>query len=169
MDEDFLKVMWRENYARDGFLIQLRIYLKWDKEAFDRLTEAMRLCCKHYEVVSAQQLKQLHERAAVTGQELAMRMQPQKDEAASENDLTGLPPLPEAKRLLPDWLAEFFWSVPEEVIGWTSHEAWEKMRAREPEYFKKAYLRLKLLASWFFTGQCPWLDEEEGWASTCVK
>jgi hypothetical protein len=54
MEEDFLKAMWHENCARDGFLIQLRIDLNWDKEAFERLTEAMRRCCKHYEVVSTQ-------------------------------------------------------------------------------------------------------------------
>ncbi|HLG63866.1 MAG TPA: hypothetical protein VKY19_18130 [Ktedonosporobacter sp.] len=168
MDEDFLKAMWRESCARDGFLVQLRVDLNWDKEAFERLTEAMRLCCKHYELVSAQQLKLLHEQATVTGKELAMRMQLQGHEDALEDDLTD-PPLPETKRLLPDWLAELFWFIPEEVIGWTSHEAWEKKRAREPEYFEKAYERLRLLASWFFTGSCPWLDEEKGWASTAVK
>ena len=168
MDEECLKVIWHENCARDGFLIQLRINLEWDKEAFDRLTEAMRLCCKHYEFVSAQQQKEQLERAAETGKAYAMRMQSQKDEDAFAGEITD-PPLPETKRLLPDWLAELFWYTPEFVIDWTSHEAWEKDRAREPEYFEKAYLRLRHLASWFFTGNCPWLDEEKGWASTFVK
>jgi hypothetical protein len=45
MDEDFLKIIWHEYCAIDGFCIRLRSELEWDKEAFDRLTEAMRRCC----------------------------------------------------------------------------------------------------------------------------
>ena len=168
MDEDFLMVMWHENCAQDGFFIQLRINLRWDKAAFDRLTEAMRLCCKHYELVSAQQQKQLYEQSVMTGKELATRMRSEGYQDTSKDNLPD-PPLPETQRMLPDWIAEFFWYVPEQVISWTSHEAWQSKRAKEPEYFKKAYLRLRLLASWFFTGYCPWLDEEEGWMSTFVK
>ncbi|HEU5382575.1 MAG TPA: hypothetical protein VFV38_44780 [Ktedonobacteraceae bacterium] len=50
MDKDYYSVLWQEFSAQEEtFLFQLRIDLFWDKEAFDRLTDAMRACCKDYE------------------------------------------------------------------------------------------------------------------------
>jgi hypothetical protein len=171
MDEDFLKTMWHEYCARDGFCVPLRVDLRWDKEAFSRLTEAMRRCCKAYEIMSAEQQRHLYEQARHTSQEERAK---QKAKAAQnrEDDLEEElldPPFPESKRLFPDWLAEEFWFLSDWVRDWTSHEAWDKDRAREPEYFNKAYERLDRLAIWFFTGYCPWMDEEKGWASTSVS
>lgn len=169
-DEDFLKTIWHEYCAIDGFCIQLRSGLVWDKEAFDRLTEAMRSCCKFYEVLSAQQQKQRHEQRRQTTQEYVARQTSGVSNGPDDDfeDLQDLP-LPQTTRVLPDWLAEIFWFLSHFVRDWTTHEAWDADHAHEPEYFQKAYQRLDRLASWFFSGRCPWLDEEKGWASTFVK
>jgi hypothetical protein len=168
MGEDFLQVMWHEYCARDGFCMQLRVDLVWDKAAFDRLTEAMRLCCKQYEILSAQQHKEQMERARNLQAQSALPGQSDEKRAESEDDLSPSL-LPETRRLLPDWQAELFWFLSHFVRDWTSHNAWKQDVAREPDYFHKAYQRLNYLASWFFTGSCPWLDEERGWASTFVR
>ena len=48
--DDTLAILWHEFMAEPGsFLLKLRIEYRWDKVAFDRLTEAMRKCCKEYE------------------------------------------------------------------------------------------------------------------------
>lgn len=48
--DDTLAILWHEFFAEPGsFLIKLRVERRWDKEAFDRLTEAMRKCCKLFE------------------------------------------------------------------------------------------------------------------------
>ena len=50
MNEDYLPVLWREFFSEEGsFLLQLRVAHDWDREAFERLTNAMTLCCKDYE------------------------------------------------------------------------------------------------------------------------
>ena len=54
------------------------------------------------------------------------------------------------------------------VRDYTSHPYWEKIFADEPEYYTKVCKRLDDLASWFFEGQIPWTNEEEGWASTFI-
>jgi hypothetical protein len=42
-------ILRREFAAEDGsFLLQLRVDLVWDRAAFGRLTEAMRLCCEQH-------------------------------------------------------------------------------------------------------------------------
>ena len=171
MDEDCLKRLWYECVARDGFCVQLRVDLKWDNDAFDRLTEAMRCICKHYELVSAVELKQSYERNQRRNEERRARGEPILTPRTSQDEIEKLkdPPLPETRRMLPDWLAEQFWWLPEEIIGWTSHEAWKKKIAEKPKYFEKAYLRLRMLSSWFFTGYCPWMDEEGGWAATFLE
>ncbi len=47
--ETYLEVLRQEFAAEDGsFLLQLRIDFVWDKAAFTRVTEAMRLCCEHH-------------------------------------------------------------------------------------------------------------------------
>jgi hypothetical protein len=170
MDEGFLKVIWREYCAIDGFCVRLRTKLVWDKEAFDRLTEAMRRCCKSYEVLSAEQQKHLYEQARQTPQEYVAKQRAGANNDP-EDDFEDLrdPPLPETTRMFPAWLAEVFWDLSHFVRDWTTHEAWDMRRAREPEYFNKAYQRLDELAFWFFTGNCPWMDEEKGWASTVVR
>lgn len=76
--------------------------------------------------------------------------------------------LPADEVLLPRWLADGFWYMATFVPDHTSHPAWEQTIAAEPTYFEKAYDRLEMLAEWFFGGQCPWLDEAQGWASTVV-
>lgn len=50
MDERYLTILAHEFRAGGGsFLLQLRIERYWDKDAFHRLTEAMRACCKDYQ------------------------------------------------------------------------------------------------------------------------
>ncbi len=59
MDTDYHTILWNEFFAEeDSFLFHLRIDLYWNKEAFERLTEAMRTCCKDYE--REQQTKEQH-------------------------------------------------------------------------------------------------------------
>lgn len=97
MDEDFLNIMWHEYCARDGFCVQLRVDLEWDKEAFNRLTEAMRGCCKSYEVLSAKQQKHQYEQGRQSPQEYVatQKARAAKDtEGDIEEDLFH-PPLPE--------------------------------------------------------------------------
>ena len=135
MNTDYQSVLRNEFFAEEGsFLLRLRIELYWDKEAFDRLTEAMRACCKEYE--QEQQTEEQHLQAIQT--------------------------------MLPRWLASGFWYLSVFVRGHTSHPAWEETIAQEPEYFQKAYDRLESLASWFFEGRSPWIDEEKGWAFPLV-
>lgn len=48
--DDMLAILWHEFFAEPGsFLLQLRVPYRWDKEAFDRMTEAMHQCCKLFE------------------------------------------------------------------------------------------------------------------------
>lgn len=48
--DDTLAILWHEFFAEPGsFLLQLRVLYRWDKEAFDRMAEAMRQCCKLFE------------------------------------------------------------------------------------------------------------------------
>jgi hypothetical protein len=44
------------------------------------------------------------------------------------------------------------------VRDWTTHPAWTKRTAPEQQYYAAAYERLRFLAEWFFTGQCPFKD-----------
>lgn len=45
--EDYLEVLKHEFSAEEGsFLIQLRCNLYWDKTAFAKLTDAMKVCCQ---------------------------------------------------------------------------------------------------------------------------
>src|SRR5947209_3744657 len=157
MDESYLKTLAHEFRAgEDSFLLQLRIDLYWDKEAFDRLTEAMRQCCKHYQYSQDQIDRELREQEQLTKEQI-------EDEQFADEYY-----LQKQDTMLPRWLAEGFWHLSTFVRDWTSHPAWEKTIDREPEYFAKAYERLDDLASWFFSGNCPWIDEEKGWASTFV-
>jgi hypothetical protein len=59
------------------------------------------------------------------------------------------------KDTVPRWLAEGFWFAYEFTKGHTSHPAWSKKIAEEPEYYDMAYERLFDLADWFFTGHGP--------------
>jgi hypothetical protein len=43
------------------------------------------------------------------------------------------------------------------------------VRSGKRDYFQKAYERLHCLASWFFEGEPPWKDVEQGWASTLIE
>jgi hypothetical protein len=48
--DDTLAILWHEFMAEPGsFLLTLRLELRWDKVAFDRMTEAMRKCCQFFE------------------------------------------------------------------------------------------------------------------------
>ncbi len=47
--DSYLEVLRQEFDAEDGsFLLQLRVKYVWDKAAFTRLTEAMRVCCERH-------------------------------------------------------------------------------------------------------------------------
>ena len=50
MESDaYLDVLRKEFAAEDGsFLLTMRIESKWDKDAFSRLVEAMKICCERY-------------------------------------------------------------------------------------------------------------------------
>lgn len=48
--KNYLEILKHEFDAEDGsFLIQLRCNLYWDKTAFERLTDAMKVCCESSE------------------------------------------------------------------------------------------------------------------------
>ncbi len=54
MEEDYLAILRYEFSAQEGsFLLQLRCDMHWDKTAFDRVTQAMRRCCQHYQKAPA--------------------------------------------------------------------------------------------------------------------
>ena len=77
---------------------------------------------------------------------------------------TAIPGSPYYDKTVPRWLAEGFWYTSTFVRGYTSHPAWREKIARDPDYFDDAYERLDLLADWFFTGDCPFLDSDMGFA-----
>ncbi len=161
--EDYLAVLRREFSAEEGtFLLQLRVKLHWDKEAFDRLTEAMFQCCKHFMHNQQDQEQSLPVQPTLFPLSESLQQQYAQAQAAQARSMQT------KEMLLPRWLAEGFWYVSHFIKYWTSHQAWDKRRALEPEYFNKAYERVYLLASWFFTGEPPWNDIEKGWASTFV-
>jgi hypothetical protein len=48
--EDYLQILKHEFDAEeDSFLTQLRCNFYWDKNAFGRLTNAMKICCENYD------------------------------------------------------------------------------------------------------------------------
>ncbi|HEV2459141.1 MAG TPA: hypothetical protein VGS80_12330 [Ktedonobacterales bacterium] len=65
---------------------------------------------------------------------------------------------------LPRWLAEGFGYVSTFVREWTTHPAWAERTAPEQGYYDAAYRRLFMLAEWFFTGNCPYTDPDQGFA-----
>lgn len=159
MEKRYLATLAHEFRAGEGsFILQLRVKMFWDKDAFHRLIEAMRACCQDYQHSPEQQERFRKEQEQLTEEQIA------DEQFADEyypyhngNDT-----------MLPRWLAEGFWYLSTIVRGQTSHPAWEKTIAQEPEYFSRACDRLDELASWFFSGQCPWRDEERGWAYKSV-
>jgi hypothetical protein len=154
MDKHYLTILAREFRAGEGsFLLQLRIDMYWDKDAFGHLTEAMRACCKDY------QYSQEHLERDLQEQEQLTQEQMEDEQFADEYYLHKN----EDDTMLPRWLADGFWYLSTFVRDHTSHPAWEQTIACEPEYFSHAYTRLDDLASWFFSGCCPWIDEEKGW------
>lgn len=59
--DDMLAILWHEFFAEPGsLLLKLRVELRWDKVAFDRMTEAMRKCCKLFEEKSGTEDYHLH-------------------------------------------------------------------------------------------------------------
>jgi hypothetical protein len=155
MAERYLTILAREFRAGEGsFLLQLRIEMYWDRDAFRRLTEAMRTCCKDYQYSQEQLERDLKEQEQLTEEQL------EDEQFADEYSLHKN----ENDTMLPRWIADGFWYLSTFVRDHTSHPAWEQTIAREPEYFSHAYARLDDLADWFFSGQCPWIDEEKGWA-----
>jgi hypothetical protein len=158
LDEYYLTVLAREFRAGEGsFLLQLRVDLHWDKDAFKRLTEAMRTCCEQYQYTQEQRDLDQQRREQLTEEQLL------------DEQMLDVWYVHKQDTMLPRWLANGFWYISDFVEEWTSHPAWEKKRAREPDYFKKAYERLHRLAYWFFEGEPPWKDVEQGWASTLIE
>jgi hypothetical protein len=71
MAERYLTILAREFRAGEGsFLLQLRIEMYWDKDAFRRLTEAMRACCKDYQYSQEQLERDLKEQEQLTEEQL---------------------------------------------------------------------------------------------------
>lgn len=155
MEQQYLTILAREFRAGEGsFLLRLRNEMYWDKDAFRRLTEAMRACCQDYQHSQEQQERFRKEQEQLTEEQMADEQFADEYYLHHNGDDT----------MLPRWLADGFWYLSTFVRGHTSHPAWEKTIAQEPEYFSHAYDRLDDLASWFFGGECPWIDEEKGWA-----
>jgi hypothetical protein len=155
MEKRYLTILAREFRAGEGsFLLRLRNEMDWDKDAFRRLTEAMRACCRDYQHSHEQHEQFRKEQEQLTEEQMA-------DEQFADEYY---PHHNGNDTMLPRWLADGFWYLSTFVRGHTSHPAWEKIVAQEPEYFSHAYERLDDLASWFFSGECPWIDEEKGWA-----
>jgi hypothetical protein len=161
MEEEYISVLRHEFSAEEGsFLLQLRIRSRWDKSAFDRLTEAMLQCCKHYMPDHSTQETSLPVQAMLFPISESLQKQYVQAQKALMQHIQA------EEMLLPRWLAEGFWYVSTFVPDHTSHPAWQEQRTREQAYFDKANRRLEGLAFWFFTGQPPWEDVEKGWAST---
>ncbi|HEU5377497.1 MAG TPA: hypothetical protein VFV38_18905 [Ktedonobacteraceae bacterium] len=56
MEQRYLTILAHEFRAGEGsFLLRLRNEMYWDKDAFHRLTEAMRTCCRDYQHSQEQQ------------------------------------------------------------------------------------------------------------------
>src|SRR5262249_46560358 len=71
MDRPYLTTLAREFRAGQGsFLLQLRIDMYWDKDAFRRLTEAMRACCKDYQYSPEQRARDLKEQEQLTEEQM---------------------------------------------------------------------------------------------------
>jgi len=158
LDENYLAILAHEFRAGEGsFLLALRVSLQWDKDAFNRLTEAMRTCCENYQYTQEQRDRDRRKYEQYTEEQLT-------DEQIMDEWYVY-----KEDTMLPRWLAEGFWYISDFVEDWTSHPAWEKDRSREPDYFRKAYYRLHGLASWFFSGEPPGKDVEEWWASTFIE
>ena len=89
-------------------------------------------------------------------------------DCCKEYDTSHQPPLERAATYyqpsVPRWLAEGFWYVASFARGHTSHPAWREKIALDPDYYDNAYERLDLLADWFFSGECPFRDPDEGFA-----
>jgi hypothetical protein len=85
-------------------------------------------------------------------------------DTANDPPTTAYPGSQYYDRTVPRWLAEGFWYVASFVRGHTSHPAWREKIALDPDYYDSAYERLDLLADWFFSGQCPFRDPDEGFA-----
>lgn len=62
---------------------------------------------------------------------------------------------------IPRWLADGFWYVSAGVREFTRQEAWKPITTQEQGYYDTAYERLYMLASWFFTGLCPYTDPSQ--------
>ncbi|HEU5383595.1 MAG TPA: hypothetical protein VFV38_49985 [Ktedonobacteraceae bacterium] len=157
MEKRYLTTLAHEFRAGGGsFLLQLRTEMHWDKDAFRRLTEAMRACCEDYQHSPEQRERfcQGHEpltEEQMTDEQFADEYYPH----SLGNDT-----------LLPRWLAEGFWSLSTFV---REHTAWANTIAREPAYFAHAYERLDDFASWLFRGERPWLEEDKGGAGRAYK
>lgn len=163
MEEEYITILRNEFAAEEGsFLLQLRVENHWDKSAFDRLTEAMFQCCKHYVPDRSMQETPLPVQPMLFP--LSEALQKQYVEAQVEE----MRYIQAEEMLLPRWLAEGFWHLSTLVPTHISHPAWQERRTREQEYFDKACQRLEDLAFWFFTAQSPWQDIGKGWASTFV-
>src|SRR5215469_13257297 len=132
MEEEYITILRHEFSAGEGsFLLKLRVNHRWDKFAFDRLTEAMLQCCKHY-----MQETSLPEQAKLFP--LSESLQEQYVQA----QIGQMQHIQAQEMLLPRWLAEGFWYLSTFVPGHTSHPAWQEQRTREQAYFDKAYCRL---------------------------
>jgi hypothetical protein len=161
MEEEYISILRHEFSAEEGsFLLQLRVGYRWNKSAFDHLTEAMYQCCKHYMPNHSTQKMSLPIQATLFP--LSESLQREYVQA----QLAQMQHIQAEEMLLPRWLAEGFWYASTFVPDHTSHPAWQEQRTREQAYFDKAYRRLEGLAYWFFTGQPPWEDVAKGWAST---
>src|SRR5579872_6244387 len=94
MDEEYLLTLAHEFHAGKGsFLLQLRGDYHWDKEAFNRLTESMRMCCKHYQYSQEQLDSELREQELLTDEQLA-------DEQFADEQF-----LQKKDTMLPRWIA----------------------------------------------------------------
>ena len=164
MEEEYITILRHEFSAEEGsFLLKLYVKNRWDKSAFDRLTEAMLQCCKHY------MPDRYTQETSLPVQPMLFPLSKSLHKQYVQAQIAQMQHIQAEEMLLPRWLAEGFWYLSTFVPAHTSHPAWQKQRTQEQEYFDKAYRRLEGLASWFFSGQPPWEDVEKGWASTFIK
>jgi hypothetical protein len=71
MEKHYLTTLAREFRAGEGsFLLQLRVEMSWDKDAFRRLTEAMRACCQDYQHSQEQQERFRKEQEQLTEEQM---------------------------------------------------------------------------------------------------
>jgi hypothetical protein len=103
MEEEYLTILKHEFSAEEGsFLLQLRVRYRWDKSAFDRLTEAMGQCCKHSMPDHSTQ------ETALSVQPMLFPLRESLQKQFGQAQMAPVQHIQAEEMLVPRWLAEGF-------------------------------------------------------------